>query len=129
MADANNLVQITSIVKGRLKNKSDSAAEWNRVNPILLEGEIGYVTDNGRFKIGNGRYTWRSLPYAGETDLSQLFQMLEDNDQIIAQLTDRVNALPEMVEMEFLNETAAFDYSLSNPNLLIFATFTEGAGS
>lgn len=32
--------------------------------PVLLEGEIGFEIDTGRFKIGNGISTWSSLNYS-----------------------------------------------------------------
>ena len=47
-----------------------SAAQWNSANPelgegILYRGEIGYETDTGRFKIGDGSTAWSSgLNYA-----------------------------------------------------------------
>lgn len=47
-----------------------TAAQWNSANPelgqgILYRGEIGYETDTGRFKIGDGSTAWSSgLNYA-----------------------------------------------------------------
>ena len=38
--------------------------DWNTANPSLAAGEIGLVTDTGKFKIGNGSTVWDSLPYA-----------------------------------------------------------------
>ena len=35
------------IVKGRIKNKVDTLANWTTKNPILLDGEIGFRLDNG----------------------------------------------------------------------------------
>jgi hypothetical protein len=34
------------------------------VNPILAQGEVGYETDTGKFKIGDGTNPWSTLPYA-----------------------------------------------------------------
>jgi hypothetical protein len=35
------------------------------VNPVLAEGELGYETDTGLFKIGRGTTGWSSGPYGG----------------------------------------------------------------
>lgn len=47
----------------RLQEKRDTAANWTSNNPTLLAGEIGYVTDTGQIKVGNGSTAWTSLPY------------------------------------------------------------------
>jgi len=38
------------------------ASSWPPVNPVLAVGELGYETDTGLFKIGNGLTGWNSLP-------------------------------------------------------------------
>ena len=48
----------------RQKQKRDTASGWNTANPILLDGEIGYITDTGRFKVGDGITNFIDLPYA-----------------------------------------------------------------
>jgi cytoskeletal protein CcmA (bactofilin family) len=40
-----------------------TAAEWTSANPVLAQGEIGFVTDENKFKVGNGSSAWSSLPY------------------------------------------------------------------
>lgn len=41
-----------------------TSAEWYNANPVLLNGELAYTSDQGNiFKIGNGTSTWRQLPY------------------------------------------------------------------
>ncbi|CAB5222140.1 hypothetical protein UFOVP361_1, partial [uncultured Caudovirales phage] len=37
---------------------------WITANPTLDAGELGYETDTGNFKIGNGTSAWNSLSYA-----------------------------------------------------------------
>ncbi len=41
-----------------------TAAEWTSANTVLGAGEVGFETDTGRFKIGNGSTAWNSRPYA-----------------------------------------------------------------
>lgn len=49
---------------------------------VLYAGEIGYETDTGKFKVGDGSTVWSSLPYA-----AVLPSELNEN------IDDRVNAL------------------------------------
>lgn len=43
--------------------RRDLAAVWTSVNPILLQGEMGYEIDTDKFKVGNGVDDWNTLPY------------------------------------------------------------------
>lgn len=53
----------TVIVKtGQRYNPADV---WKRVNPILMEGEMGIESDTDLFKFGDGKTPWNSLRYAG----------------------------------------------------------------
>jgi hypothetical protein len=55
----------------KIQVRRDSAADWNTLNPTLSEGEIGYETDTGKFKIGNGSTLWSALDYfLDSSDLS-----------------------------------------------------------
>lgn len=50
----------------RIQQRRDTAARWSEYNPILLEGEVGYVTDNpNQYKIGDGVHAWNELPLRG----------------------------------------------------------------
>ena len=40
-----------------------TAAAWTASNPVLMQGELGYETDTGLYKIGNGSTAWASLSY------------------------------------------------------------------
>ena len=46
--------------------KRGVASRWAELNPILQAGEPGFVTDENRFKIGDGSTQWSDLPYIGE---------------------------------------------------------------
>src|SRR3990167_3594532 len=46
-----------------IQQRSDTAANWASVNPILAQGESGFETDTNRTKIGNGATAWNSLLY------------------------------------------------------------------
>ena len=57
------------------------AADWTTANPVLSDGEIGYETDTGKFKFGNGTATWTALPYsstqAGSTSIAGVLQLTD----------------------------------------------------
>lgn len=40
-----------------------TAAEWTIANTVLYEGEAGYETDTGKFKVGDGATAWNDLDY------------------------------------------------------------------
>lgn len=48
----------------QIQMRRDTAANWTSAAPTLAAGEIGYETDTGRIKIGNGSTAWTSLAYA-----------------------------------------------------------------
>lgn len=48
----------------RIQNKYDTSSEWLLNNPVLLIGEIGFESDTGKFKLGDGITNWENLPYA-----------------------------------------------------------------
>jgi hypothetical protein len=45
--------------------RRDTSANWGGVNPVLLEGELGFETDTGKLKIGDGSTAWNTLDYFG----------------------------------------------------------------
>lgn len=47
----------------QIQHRRGTASEWTAANPVLAEGELGLVTDTGRFKIGDGATAWDSLAY------------------------------------------------------------------
>lgn len=54
---------------GRLQNKRDTAANWTKNNPVLLDGEIIVVTTNTgeiRRKVGDGQKRFSELPFDDE---------------------------------------------------------------
>ena len=47
----------------RMQQRRGTAAQWTSADPILAAGEIGFETDTGKFKIGDGTSGWSSLSY------------------------------------------------------------------
>lgn len=75
-----------------MQQRRGTSEQWTLANPILAPGEIGFATDDNRFKIGDGINRWLVLPYfinsesLPEIDLSN-YVTTED-------LTDAVAAIP-----------------------------------
>lgn len=60
-----------SEVKIRIRIKRGTAGQWSAENPILGLGEIGWITDTGRWFCGDGVKTW-----------NQIFQVGADRNEI-----------------------------------------------
>lgn len=54
---------MTTVINTTFKLKRGTAARWAEVNPILQIGEPGFVYDENRLKIGDGKTAWNDLPY------------------------------------------------------------------
>lgn len=55
----------------RIQLRRDDSSNWDILDPALAEGEIGFETDTGKFKIGNGSDLWSELDYfLDSSDLS-----------------------------------------------------------
>jgi hypothetical protein len=48
----------------KIQVRRDTAANWTANDPTLSDGEIGFETDTGLFKIGKSNTAWTSLDYA-----------------------------------------------------------------
>lgn len=56
-------------INGRIKQKRDTAANWEAKNPVLLNGEIVFVDTSAgelRAKIGDGVKKYSQLPFSDE---------------------------------------------------------------
>lgn len=57
-----------------IQTRRDTAANWVTAQtaagatPLLVSGEVGFETDTGRFKVGNGSSLWGALPYFIQSD-------------------------------------------------------------
>ena len=54
----------------RMQQRRGTAAEWLSIDPVLAEGELGYETDTGEFRVGDGVSAWSELsPFKNLQDL------------------------------------------------------------
>jgi hypothetical protein len=47
----------------KIQVRRGTAQEWANADPVLSSGEIGFETDTGLFKIGDGVTVYTSLAY------------------------------------------------------------------
>jgi hypothetical protein len=70
----------------KIQVRRDSSADWTSFNPTLSEGEIGYETNTGKFKIGNGSSLWSALEYFDvEVDLSGYLTLVSASTTYLTQ--------------------------------------------
>ena len=61
--------------------RRDTAANWTSVDPTLANGEMGYETDTGKSKMGDGVTAWTSLSYHVDPTGGGLFSE-DGNDNV-----------------------------------------------
>lgn len=54
-----------TIIKAQMKQRIDTEDNWKAKNPVLLNGELGLISGDPRYKIGNGTTPWNDLPFRG----------------------------------------------------------------
>lgn len=87
-----------------MQQRRGTATEWTTADPVLASGEIGYETDTGRFKFGDGSTSWSSIEYFSSTDslvdgapaaldtLNELAAALNDDSDFAGTVTTALNA-------------------------------------
>ena len=68
---------MATVLNTIFKLKRGTASRWAQINPILQQGEPGFVIDLNRLKIGDGITPWNELPYLDNE------QLLTDNKTIV----------------------------------------------
>ena len=76
----------------RIQLRRDTAAQWQSVNPTLLNGEIGIETDTLKFKIGNGLRWNQITSYAFKPGEANGVATLNSSGKLVSsQLPDTVS--------------------------------------
>jgi len=52
----------------RMQQRRGTSSQWTTANSVLASGEIGFETNTGKFKIGNGTSAWADLVYYASSD-------------------------------------------------------------
>jgi hypothetical protein len=88
----------------RMQQRRGTAAEWTAANPVLAAGEIGYESDTGKFKFGDGINAWSSLTHF--SDASALLGAAPESLDTLAELAAAVNDDPDFYTTVAANATA-----------------------
>lgn len=96
----------------RIQHRRDTAERWASINPVLLEGEIGYVLDNpNQHKIGDGVHRWNELPLRGFT--GNIAQETGDDENAVMSQKAVTEKIEEVVE-EVVKLSELGSYQLNN---------------
>ena len=94
----------------KIQVRRDTSANWTSTNPILFSGEIGFETNTGKFKIGDGSTVWSGLDYfLDSSDLSAYATTSALNSGIVSASAAAVSYLVDSAPaaLDTLNELAA----------------------
>lgn len=75
----------------RMQQRRGTASQWTSANPILAAGEIGFETDNNKFKIGDGVNHWADLSYF--TDAASISALVDNAPDLMNTLNEIAAAL------------------------------------
>lgn len=78
-------------IKTRLLSAYKTASTWTSLNPVLKKGEIGFESDTGLYKVGDGSTAWSSLSYAVDSALSSTSSKPLSNKAINTALNNKVD--------------------------------------
>jgi archaellum component FlaC len=90
----------------RMQQRRGTEEQWTTANPVLGAGEIGFETDTGKFKLGDGVNTWETLAYfVNADDLSGELDDYATQTYVNDAISDVVGLAPEALDT--LNELAS----------------------
>jgi hypothetical protein len=87
-----------------------TASQWTQANPVLNLGELGFVTDSKKLKIGNGVTSWNSLDYSiatlenGKIPLDQLPDTVKIAVHEVGTIAQRNNLTVQPGDMAVVSE-------------------------
>jgi hypothetical protein len=113
----------------RMQQRRGTAAQWISTNdgngPILAPGEIGFESDNNRFKMGDGINHWVDLPYFSDNEaltnlidgapdllntLGELAAAIGDDEDFVGTVTAHTSATTNVHGILDTDELATKEY-------------------
>ena len=93
-----------------IQQRRATSTEWSTKNPILKAGEIGFETDTGKVKCGNGVTPWNDLTYISG-DVNAVQSTGQSTTQVMSQkaVTDALANKVDKVTGKGLIEPAPVD--------------------
>ena len=113
---------MSTSIASTIKFKRGTEARWDELNPILENGEPGYVYDSYKFKIGDGITPWRDLPYIDSKEEIMSFT-ISSNFPAIGDPNVIYKASNELSLYQFNPETSSYEKlsdgkSIDNINII-----------
>lgn len=90
------------IILAQMRQRRDTRENWASINPVLLSGELGIVTDDPNlYKVGDGTSRWNDLPFRG-FDGTLVHDLGESINAAMSQkgVTDIINGLHTFLTQE-----------------------------
>ncbi len=105
----------------RIQFRRGTAAEWTAANPTLAAGELGYESDTGSFKIGNGSSNWAALSYGAVSEsyvndavanvVGLSPETLNTLEELAASIGNNANFVQTVTDMVADAEANAYSYT------------------
>ena len=106
----------------RVQYRRDTKERWEEINPILMEGEVGFETDTHHQKIGDGVHAWNDLEY--EIGIGNIAQELGNSENLaISQkaVNTMFTAIKTWTREELAGKAGVFYTDNVSGNTLVFA--------
>ena len=102
----------------KIQLRRDNSSDWTGIDPTLAEGEIGFETNTGKFKIGDGTSLWSSLDYfLDSSDLGSTYLTQSSASSNYQSKDADLTAIGELTgTLGILKKTAANTWSLITDN-------------
>ena len=91
----------------RIQIRRDTATSWTEANPILATGEIGFVTDLRKLKVGNGTDNWTALQYLTSGSEAELIALINKNTADLQTEQQTRASADASLQTSISNESAA----------------------
>lgn len=120
-------------VNTKLQVRRGASNLWTSTNPTLSAGEIGYESDTGRIKIGDGTTSWTSLKYNAVVPTGFLagsgisVSVAADGSTVTYSLSDPTIQLADITDLS--GNARTFLLTPSSSNLSTLVTDETGSGS
>lgn len=84
----------------RLQFRRDTRVRWLEINPVLMEGEIGFETDTHNGKVGDGISKYSELEYSNTIAFESITQILGQSTTLVPSqklVTNEINRIDEII--------------------------------
>ena len=111
----------------KLQIRRDYDYKWLTVNPILAEGEIGFVINSNKIKIGDGKHHWQDLPYLADDseEVKNLVKEFGELSSIVAGKADSDKVYDKDSAEERFIDDKELETAINNSTQYIIKTVGE----